>query len=63
MLNNMGMRLHTTASSLIVNSVLCFLKSLPLVVKQHQLWFFIYGFNITIIAGLFSLLFSRLLGE
>jgi hypothetical protein len=34
-----------------------------LIEKPHRLWFYICGFNITIIAGLFTFLFSRLLGE
>ncbi len=31
--------------------------------KQHRLWFYICEFNITILAGLFSTLFIKLLGK
>jgi len=31
--------------------------------KPHPFWFYICGFNITILAGLFLKIFSRLLGR
>ena len=31
--------------------------------KPHPYWFYICGFNIAILAGLFTMLFSRLLGR
>jgi len=33
------------------------------IVKSHSFWFIICGFNIAIVAGLFTLLFTRLLGR
>jgi predicted membrane metal-binding protein len=35
----------------------------PSVGKQRRLWFYFYGFNIAILAGLFSALSGRLLGR
>ena len=31
--------------------------------KPRQYWFYIYGFNITIVGGLFAVLFGALLGK
>jgi len=42
---------------------LCFAEASHSIEKQHPYWFYIYGFNIGIIAGLFTVSFSRLLGR
>ena len=42
---------------------LCFAEASHSIEKQHPYWFYIYGFNIGIIAGLFTVAFSRLLGR
>jgi hypothetical protein len=39
------------------------IKKTHLTSKPHLFWFYICGFNITILAGLFSSFFGRLLGR
>jgi hypothetical protein len=40
-----------------------FLPTTQLFEKRRRLWFYIYGFNIAIVAGLFMRLFGRLFGR
>ena len=43
-------------------SLLCTVQTLHAVEKPHPYWFYIYGFNVAIVGGLFATLFLRLLG-